>query len=939
MIALKSNMHRAINWRAWSYSKWNNFLFDLNFLKEHNGGNYEVQTIKVSGLTHVLDASSDKEIWDVICQVVRQKFSENSGKSIHKVCSNLHEEHPNGIPAFFALKWVTCLIGHGYPFSSENKADFHKRLSGELRSTQGNIYTDPRHWLRIKSWLAQKQKYSNLDLPKKPEFMSNIGWSCLMALPNYRDKNKILSSLRGSGLLGLSNPPAEMLLKKLRQDHDSYTVMFRKYLNECLEKVRIANGDIDVLHTDGFFSAIQEMVSKEYEEGDRGEGEYSLGIRFFTEDDPELCIFDSKEEVVEKVDSRFEDETPQLLLSTKQATAYTRYVMSGVKTDLLLFKDGGGIDFPLCQPGESEYAVLALYRGDKMSELFKNVQCVQKFHEDWYIYDENQDHSGNQLTSNGFLKSLEKAGAIHSGLSVVTPKISIQGGVRVDGSYFFPSKRWRLMPKIYLSGSESSVTITDDSNHSRALISHRDGYWHFCESTCEEISSEENSQSRKYTIEAKTKVGDKEYTPTPRKIRFARNIVASPKDPRAGSFFLESGTANGEYAGVRRFDNESGEEVIPSLITTCEEQKQLFLPPKRLFLGPTFERRTSCLDSNRISGDRDDHVSICREYSVNNKYQAISPSEHSFEMADYISAFCVNRKTMGYQELQDVFRSETSGSREFYYYAALMRAWVESGSLIQLTGQTYGNIQYAPRRPHLILNHSIGGYDAIVSGLLTSQTLEKIKETVPGDINYKTSSNHLVPFLPMFKISCLKDINRLSEQLGLDAPRWIKYNRPMDYPSFLSDIISGDGNCERNPQPTEGELRGEWDWDESRFLKLGRSSNSKSVRLLWWKRKVGRDYYVIKKDGELIDWSLSKEWAVFFAHYIKNKIAFRLDSKGVIFSEGKDAVLLPLQFGRMCAILGDGVPGPTPIAENHFHDITYAYPFGRRLASVLKTYL
>ena len=102
--------------------------------------------------------------------------------------------------------------------------------------------------------------------------------------------------------------------------------------------------------------------------------------------------------------------------------------------------------------------------------------------------------------------------------------------------------------------------------------------------------------------------------------------------------------------------------------------------------------------------------------------------------------------------------------------------------------------------------------------------------------------------------------------------------------------------------------------------------------------------YVVVVDGEDWYWTYIRNWALLLSEHL-NATMFEEDApvftareSGPILRRDEAYIYLPLPVGRLCAVLGSGLSGPTLGADGKTVD-GYVYPLGLGYRKALKDWL
>ena len=306
-----------------------------------------------------------------------------------------------------------------------------------------------------------------------------------------------------------------------------------------------------------------------------------------------------------------------------------------------------------------------------------------------------------------------------------------------------------------------------------------------------------------------------------------------------------------------------------------------------------------------------------------------TPTPSTSEAADVLAALASRRKGLTYSEVREVF-SAILGRDSPIEVQQILRGWTEAGLLDVLRSAKVSRFVIVPRRPRLVMVRRGPHIEATVVGLITSVRRRQIEAALADDRSVRCKA--LLPaniWQPStFRLlGNLESLEQVRVRSGLDSSEWLEWP-DAGIPDCL-DIAMARTRLNNSPPPASFRFDAGWDWARTSFFRGHRDSGA--VRL---ERRVHRDsstIYVILRDDSPLLWTYSRSWALLEGYAARGTPAFRVERR-ILTTTGTAPVHLPLPVGRLCVLIGEGLPGPTLEGTA----IRYSYPFGPRLFKLVE---
>jgi hypothetical protein len=310
-----------------------------------------------------------------------------------------------------------------------------------------------------------------------------------------------------------------------------------------------------------------------------------------------------------------------------------------------------------------------------------------------------------------------------------------------------------------------------------------------------------------------------------------------------------------------------------------------------------------------------------------------TPLDTTLSIMDALAALSSRRSGLRYRTVQRLFE-ELTGIREYALHHELIRAWTEAGALDLVRSQSYSSTNLVARRPRFVAVRRGPQVEASLVGLVTRATAAQVHRLAQerSEILHRVQPG--CPWQPtMIRIRASETaVREIGASADLASLEWLEWPRDSEVPSYLCvDVRKQDLWTEEPPRGFS--LTKVWDWDEAEFRR-GASRSDAGVQLEQRTQRDSSSIYVVLVDGSPRLWTHMRNWALLYAHDLSGRPPFVLNRAGWLTTTGHSPVHLPLPLGRICAVLGEGVAGPT-LDSRTGRVAGYCYPFGRRVTDLI----
>ena len=310
-----------------------------------------------------------------------------------------------------------------------------------------------------------------------------------------------------------------------------------------------------------------------------------------------------------------------------------------------------------------------------------------------------------------------------------------------------------------------------------------------------------------------------------------------------------------------------------------------------------------------------------------------APADLTLTMIDALAGLSARRGGLRYRTVQELF-AELTGIRDFRLHQELIRALCEAGALDLVQDQLYSSTRLLARRPRFVAVHRGPTIEATLIGLVTRSRHAEVRRAAQARGLQTDEVQAGSPWQPsLLRVRGASDaVDLIRAELDLEATEWLSWNDPDHVPDHLRAEVELQELWD--DVPSEGySVAKYWLWDTAEFRRLSRPPEGR-VRVEQRANRASCSIYVVTVDEAPVLWTYIRNWALLFAYSRADRAPCRLDQRGWVSTAGRSPVHLPLPLGRLCAVLGEGAPGPmidsrTKLVEG------YCYPFGRRVTELV----
>lgn len=311
-----------------------------------------------------------------------------------------------------------------------------------------------------------------------------------------------------------------------------------------------------------------------------------------------------------------------------------------------------------------------------------------------------------------------------------------------------------------------------------------------------------------------------------------------------------------------------------------------------------------------------------------------TPNERVHKMVEAVAALACRRSGLRYQVIKELLADLTS-SADHILHRELVRAWAEAGAWDLVRRQDRSQTLIVPRRPRFVATMRGPQAEASLIGLLTPARKAEFDRALSAR-GLEANALHTVspwqPSVPRVRTSAA-NLEAVSRAAGLEPVEWLRWDDPTSVPKHLDTDELEQGLRDDDP-PVGFAFDACWNWDE-RMFRRHVSSTGKGVEVERRAHRQRCSIYVVLDHGTTFAWTYVKNWALLLAFALRGEPPFVLSRDGVLSTVGRSPVHLPLPWGRVCAVLGSGVPGPTTDIGSAAVG-GYRYPLGPTLAGLVR---
>jgi hypothetical protein len=309
------------------------------------------------------------------------------------------------------------------------------------------------------------------------------------------------------------------------------------------------------------------------------------------------------------------------------------------------------------------------------------------------------------------------------------------------------------------------------------------------------------------------------------------------------------------------------------------------------------------------------------------------PDKRVDTVVDAIAALSAERRGLGYRLLSDLF-AQLLGHEDLGLIRQLIRAWTEGGLIDEVRHAVSGRAMFVARRPRFVLVRRGPAVDATLVGLLTPATRRRFVDSAAGlgmSIRELGCGNPWQPTVFRARGEP-RQVEQLRNAVSFSSPVWLEWPDRNRVPAGL-DARAALGTLFTTIPPGSFLPDARWEWSEANF-KRGELETAEGIQLSRRMDSNQQRIYVVSSDGIAVCWTFQREWALLAAYDRRGTPPFEADGAGgYLKSFGRAPVHLPLPIARLCVLVGEGLPGPSPVDSTRSE---YVYPFGRRLFGLIR---
>jgi len=227
--------------------------------------------------------------------------------------------------------------------------------------------------------------------------------------------------------------------------------------------------------------------------------------------------------------------------------------------------------------------------------------------------------------------------------------------------------------------------------------------------------------------------------------------------------------------------------------------------------------------------------------------------------------------------------------------------------------------------------------EARLIGLAANDVIAAIQGLTRGAITWMPSTTPFQPGLLRLTGVEAADVEEVSSRIGLCQAEWLRWPDSRRPPAYLK-IRDDFGGLFHGAPPDAYQFDAKWDWHDMLF-RLHPTAETVDLVAVERRRHPQRcSIYVVLVDGEAMAWSHLRSWALLRAAELLESTPFRASTDdGSIASMGRSPMHLPLALGRLCTVIGTGLPGPVLGSDQRVSG--YQYRFGKRAYPLVRTLL
>ena len=310
------------------------------------------------------------------------------------------------------------------------------------------------------------------------------------------------------------------------------------------------------------------------------------------------------------------------------------------------------------------------------------------------------------------------------------------------------------------------------------------------------------------------------------------------------------------------------------------------------------------------------------------------PLSATVMVADALAALSTSRSGLRYRTVQQLFEDLT-GVNDHRLHHELIRAWTECGAFDIVRSQSYRSTTLVARQPRFVAVRRGPLLEAVLIGLVTRTRAAQVRRLAQeqGVVTHEVQPG--CPWQPkILRIRATEAVvNEISAAGELAPLEWLAWTHGRDVPGHL-DVAVEHQDLWTDCPPAGFSLAKLWNWEAGEFRRAVPKDES-GVQI---EQRVHRDscsIYVVVVDGSPQLWTHVRNWALLHAHVLAGRAPFVLHHSGWLTTTGRSPAHLPLPLGRLCAVLGEGLSGPTLDPRTRLVQ-GYCYPFGLRMMDLVR---
>ena len=248
----------------------------------------------------------------------------------------------------------------------------------------------------------------------------------------------------------------------------------------------------------------------------------------------------------------------------------------------------------------------------------------------------------------------------------------------------------------------------------------------------------------------------------------------------------------------------------------------------------------------------------------------------------------------------------------------IVRGWVESGAFDRAVYLRWRGRKYFARRPHFVLHRGSTGLMGTLVGLIPMSTRNRVTESARrhGAKRDRTHTfSHWLPPVMRWSAESPQVFHEIAQECYLPPSRRIRPLADLLVP--IVDVAAHSGSDALNFQTA-----GWWCWEEGSFSSRGKTSCG-GVAIEWLRRSDKPDRFRVRFDEQWSWCTVSRNWALLVGYSLTGTSPFGIGREAQVLRSVAGQVFLPVPLGRLAAVRGTVVPGPT----QGFAAGGYAYSF------------